>query len=68
MNSEDLARQLAMANQALTEKDCLIKHHEIALDLVTATPDHRDQMISGARTTVARSHTALQLLCMNLPK
>ncbi|MEO7887700.1 MAG: hypothetical protein ABIR76_13275, partial [Polaromonas sp.] len=54
MNSEDLARELTKANQALTEKDRLIKHHQIALDLVTSTPDHRDQLISSARATVAR--------------
>lgn len=54
MNSEDLARQLTRANQALIEKDRLIKHHQIALDLVTALPNHRDQMIGGARAAVAR--------------
>jgi hypothetical protein len=53
MNSEDLARQLTRANLALTEKDQLIRHHQIALDLVTI-PGHRDQLISSARATVAR--------------
>lgn len=54
MNSEDLARQLARANQALIEKERLIRHHQIALDLVTSTPGHRDQLISSARATLAR--------------
>ena len=54
MIAEDLARQLTRAHQALTEQDRLIRHHQIALDLVTSTPSHCDQLISRARATVAR--------------
>ena len=57
MDTKDLAGQLANANQALTEKDLLIRHHQIALDLVTSTPGHRDQLICSARATVARWHS-----------
>ena len=54
MDAKNLARKLAIANQALTEKDLLIRHHQIALDLVGSTPGQRDQLISRARATVAR--------------
>jgi PHD/YefM family antitoxin component YafN of YafNO toxin-antitoxin module len=48
------ARQIARAQQALVEKDRLIRHHQIALDLVTVDSKQRDRLIKNARAVVLR--------------
>ena len=48
------ARRQARLQQALVEKDRLIRHQRIALDLVTATPKERAAMIAQALKVVER--------------
>lgn len=50
-------RRLARLNQAMTEKDRLIRHQRIALDLLTLPPGERDALIQQARDTVERWRT-----------
>lgn len=47
-------RRLARLEQAAIEKDRLIRHHRIALDLLTREPAERERMIEQARDTVER--------------
>lgn len=47
-------RRLARLNQALVEKDRLIRHQRIAFDLVTLPPDTREALLQQARATVER--------------
>lgn len=57
MRRDDLgqaARQLARERHALLEKDRLIRHQRIALDLTTLAPDQRDRLIKDARAMVSR--------------
>lgn len=51
---EQAARRLARANQSVVEKDRLIRHQRIALDLVTLPADERDRMIEQALAVVQR--------------
>lgn len=51
---EAAARRQARLQQALVEKDRLIRHQRIALDLVTASPKERAAMIRDARKMVER--------------
>jgi len=48
------ARQLARAQQALIEKDRLIRHQRIAFDLATLPAAKRDPLIKAARLMVER--------------
>jgi hypothetical protein len=48
------AKRLARLNQSLIEKDRLIRHQRIALDLVTLPPDDKDRMIQQAWAVVQR--------------
>lgn len=48
------ARRLARMEQALVEKDRLIRHQRIALDLLTLPVPQRDAMVQQARETVER--------------
>lgn len=48
------ARKQARLQQTLVEKDRLIRHQRIALDLVTATPKERAAMIAQALKVVER--------------
>lgn len=50
------ARRLARMEQAMVEKDRLIRHQRIALDLLTLPAPQRDAMLQQARETVARWH------------
>lgn len=57
MRKDDLgqsARQLARERHAILEKDRLIRHQRIALDLTTLAPDRRDRLIKDARAVVSR--------------
>ncbi|MCY1539625.1 hypothetical protein D9M68_752210 [compost metagenome] len=47
-------RRLARLQQAGIEKDRLIRHHRIALDLLTVEPAQREGLIQRARDTVDR--------------
>lgn len=47
-------RQIARANQALVEKNRLIRHHKIAYDLATVNTAKRNQLIKDARAVVSR--------------
>ncbi|HSW05114.1 type II toxin-antitoxin system Phd/YefM family antitoxin [Aquabacterium sp.] len=51
---EQASRRLARANQSVVEKDRLIRHQRIALDLVTLPADERDRMIEQALAVVQR--------------
>lgn len=53
-DADKAARQIARARQALIEKDRLIRHHQIALDLVTLDSKKRDRLIKNARAVVLR--------------
>lgn len=56
-----MARKQARLQQALVEKDRLIRHQRIALDLVTATPKERAAMVAQALKVVERWR--LERLC-----
>jgi hypothetical protein len=47
-------RRLARQQQAGVEKDRLLRHHRIALDLLTLPPAEREGLIQQARDTVDR--------------
>lgn len=47
-------RRMARLEQAMIEKDRLIRHQRIALDLMTLPKVQRDAMLQSARDTVAR--------------
>jgi hypothetical protein len=47
-------RRLARLEQSVIEKDRLIRHHRIALNLLTREPAEREGMIQRARDTVER--------------
>lgn len=49
-----VARQVARLKQSLVERDRLIRHQRIALDLVTLPPDQIAPMIRQARVVVDR--------------
>lgn len=53
-DAKKAARQIARAQQALVEKDRLIRHHKIALDLVTLDEKKRERMIRNAQAVVLR--------------
>ncbi len=53
-HDELAVRRLARLNQAMTEKDRLIRHQRIALDLVTLHRKARDDMIRSALAIVDR--------------
>lgn len=48
------SRQLARAQQALVEKDRLVRHQRIALDLVTLAAGRRERLVAQARAEVQR--------------
>lgn len=55
LGEQDLmARKQARLQQTLVEKDRLVRHQRIALDLVTATPKERAAMIAQALKVVER--------------
>lgn len=58
---ENSARKLARANQALIEKDRLIRHQRIAFDLATSPPGKRGLLIKNALAVVKRWR--LERLC-----
>ena len=45
-------RRLARANQALIERDRLIRHHQIAFNLLALPPRKREKLIAYARENV----------------
>lgn len=47
-------RRLARLQQAGVEKDRLLRHHRIAMDLLTLTPAESERLIRQARDTVER--------------
>jgi PHD/YefM family antitoxin component YafN of YafNO toxin-antitoxin module len=48
------ARQLARAQQAVVERDRLLRHQRIALDVLTLAPRARAALLAQAQTEVAR--------------
>lgn len=47
-------RRLARLNQSLVEKDRLIRHQRIALELVLASEPQRHRLVAGAQAVVER--------------
>lgn len=47
-------RRLARLQQAIIEKDRLLRHHRIAMDLLTLAPAESERLIQQARNTVER--------------
>ena len=48
------ARRLARSQQEVVERDRLIKHHRIALDLLVLPAKARNELVAKARATVQR--------------
>jgi hypothetical protein len=51
-------RQLARARQALVERDRLLRHHRIALALLTGSPERREVLIAYARRNLEHWRTS----------